>query len=697
MRRLFVVEGEDGFTTAGTAVALLLAIVLAFGGVRACWVQSRSGQVQYVADAAALAAEGAVAEFVVYTQTIDAAILSLSVMGLASYAASAVAAFVPGGEGVATKFAELGSKVFKTRDGFAKSAVKGLNLAQKLMPAICTKRANDVLRANAAAGGVAYHGVAVPLPLTGEKLNISGGEQLRDAGEEIASKEQEVEEEVKKQEKARERMEQAKEKAWFADCGGEVCMRERASTLAGLSGTANPHYADVDSWSFSVAIERAKSYYEARCRQELGSGSGGSPELVGQSVARKAFYRYAADAVAKGKVSTDTQGNESPHLQSLPRNTDQMKRTSLYTEPVYPVCQTEKGKVLHAYEGCPAYKKGSPAGKGSVGAIEEGKLSECSECRFSIVTLGRVPSASTSIDNGFEYYYRLVVEASEDYRAAAREVEESSGKLRDAAEEMQGSFRDAVSSLAGMRLNIQPPGRYGCVCIVVVDESSTSIGGTFAGGETSLAARIAISAATLAEDEAVDQSQVLSSVGAGLVPQEGVSGALAKLLFGAWGKALGSYAEGITGIEEVVKNVLGSIPLVGTDLSAWVADGFSDAVATGGLKPTELKAFKPVLVASKDVLEADDSSLSRAVLSAKRGAELASEVSVGELSNAIELLKGLDLGEGESVAGDMVVLATLSLSLANLGVGEKTLGIPEMEGLVQEFAESLMGVQGGLR
>lgn len=697
MRGLFIARGEEGFTTVGTAVALLLAIVLAFGGVQACWVQSRSGQVQYVADAAALAADGVVAEYVVYAQTIDAAILSLSLIGLASYAASAVAAFVPGGEGVAAKFVELGSKVFETRESFAKSAVKGLNMAQKLMPAICTKRAYDVLEANSAASGISYHGVAVPLPLTGEKLSVSGGDELRDATEEIASKEQEVEEEVKKQEKAREEMEQAKERAWQADCAGNVCMRERASTLAGLSGAVNPQYTDVDSWSFSVPIERAKAYYKARQKQEAGSSYGGSPELVAESVARKAFYGYAAATVSKGSVSVDSQGNEAPRLQSLARNKEQMKKTYLYTESAYPVCQGSKGKVLHAYEGCPGYVKGSPAGRASVSAIDAGEMSECAECKFSIVTLGRVPSASTSIDNGFEYYYRLVVEASEDYRSAAREVEKSSGKLRDAAEEMQGSFKDALSSLAGMRLNIQPPGRYGCVCIVVADESTASIGGSFARGQTTLAPRVAVSAATLAEDEAVDQAQVISNVGSGLVPQECVTGALAKALFGAWGKALGAYAQGVTGVEEVIKGALASIPLVGTDLSAWVADGFSDAATASGLAPAELKAFKPVLVASKDVLEADGSSLSGALLSAKRGAELASEVSIGELSNAIEMLKGLDLGEGEVSTDDVLVLATLSLSLGNLGVGERPIGISEMGDLVSLFAESLSSVQGGLR
>ena len=492
-------------------------------------------------------------------------------------------------------------------------------------------------------------------------------------------------------------MEQAKERAWRADCADEICMRERAETLARLRGSENPRYADVDSWGFAVAIERAGAYYKARFDQEQGALCDASPELVGESVARKAFYRYAAATVAKGKVGVDAQGSELPQLEPLARNKEQMMATFLYTESVYPVCKTGKGRVLHAYEGCPAYKKGAAAGKAAVSAIESGEVSKCSQCKFSIVTLGRVPSASTSIGNGFEYYYRVVVEASSDYRAAARELVEGTGKLRDAAEEMQGSLKKALASLAGTRIDIQPPGRYGCVCIVVAERSNMDIGGSFAGGQATLGARVAISASTLAEDPAVDQSQALASLGAGLVPQECVSGSLAKTLFGVWGKALQAYSQGVTGVEDVVRSVLGSVPLVGTELSTWVADGFNDVVVSSGLQPVQVKALKPVLVNSKDVLEVDKSSLSNALLSAKRGAELASEVSVGELSNVVDLLKGLGFEEGGTDANDALVLATLSLSLANLGVGERDISISDAADLARVFAESLSGLQGSLR
>ena len=213
LRDLFFRRGDEGFTTAGTAVALLLAVVLAFGAVQAHWIQARSGQVQYVADAAALAADGAVAELVAYAQAADAALLSLSLMALTAYAASAVAAFVPGGQEVATRLADLGSRVFKTRDSFAESAQKGLDAAYKALPALCTLRALQVMGANALASGQEYWGVAIPLPLAADAPLLASANEAKESAEEIYSQEEQVQEEVQRQEAASKRMEEARRSA----------------------------------------------------------------------------------------------------------------------------------------------------------------------------------------------------------------------------------------------------------------------------------------------------------------------------------------------------------------------------------------------------------------------------------------------------------------------------------------------------
>ena len=696
LRMFFKKDPEDGFTTAGMAVALLLSVVLAFGAVQAHWVQSRSGQIQYVADAAVLAADGAVAELVVYAQTIDAALLSLSLMGIASYAACGVAAFIPGGEAISAKFADLGESIFKTRKAFLKTAQKGLDTAQTLMPAICTKRACEVIEANARLSGQTYYGVAIPLPLEGEKLSLDDGNQTQNSAQEIDSKTDEVSEEVEKQQEAREQMDKAKLAAWKADCGSDVCMRERAQTLAGLSGADNPKYASVDTWGFTVPLKRAKRYYSARLEAEPGANASGSPELVGESVARKAYYAYALTEVSKGRVSKDGQGNEKPDLKELARNTAQVKETSLYTDAVYPVGISGSKKTLHAYEGCPAYQKQKPTGTAAVSAIDTGEVGKCSQCKFSVVTLGRVPSASTSINNGFEYHYRLVVEASKSYEEAAQKVAQGQSELEEAAGQMASALKEALSSLAQARIDIQPPGRYGCICIVVAGESKLNIGESFIEAPARLGKRIAISGATLAQDADVDQSEVLQAVGAGLVPQEGLADFLAKTLFGCWGDALGAYEEGTQGVVDVIGKVMGSIPLVGSDLSVWVTDKFKDAAEQCGLSPAQVKAYKPVLVNTQVILEADSSSLSNALLSAKEGAELASEASIGDISGILDMLKGCGTGDVKLDANGALVLATLSLGLADLGVGEESITIEGMQDVAGQFLQSLSEVRGSL-
>ena len=691
------VGDEDGFTSVGAAIALLLSIVLAFGAVQVHWTQSKAGQVQYVADAAALAADGAVAEFIAYAQTIDAALLSLSLVGVASYAASAVAVFIPGGEGVAAKMADFGANVFRTRDSFAKTAKKGLNAAQKLMPALCTKRAMEVLRANSSSSGVEYCGVAIPIPLTADNLKICSDKGAEEASKDIAEREDEVTQEVREQEEVQNKMDQAKLAAWKADCGDAVCMRERAQVLAALSGNVNPGYASVETWTFEAPLRRAQNYYKARFKAEPGERADGSPELIGESVARKAFYKYAIEEVSKGHVTTDAQGNECPDLKLLARNKETVKKTRLYTDAVYPLSLSGKRITLHAYAGCPGCKKGAAAGLGAVSMVEEGAASICADCKFSATTLGRVPSASTSIGNGFEYHYRLVVEASQRYRAAAEELRESAKKLQEAATDMKESFGEALGSLADARIDIQPPGRYGCICIVYAAASEVDIANGFMGGETRLGPRMAISAATLAPDDAVDQAAVLSNIGAGLVPQEGLVGSLAKMVFGCWGEALGAYTKGAAGVADVVTSVIRTIPLVGTDLSEWVASGFEDVAASSGLAPAEVRALKPVLVNSGEVLSRDGSLISSALLSAKKGAALASEASMGDFSDVFALLDGLVMEDGEVNRDGVLVLATLSLGLANLGVGDRAIAIEDADNIAAQFYQYLSQTRGGLR
>lgn len=132
--RMPFMRAEGGFTTPAAAVALLVVCALAFVCTRGITVGSRSGQIQYVADAGALAADNVVAEFVTAGQVVDATALSFSLLGLTVYAVSAVAAFIPGAQGAATEIASLGSKVLQTRDKFVETAIRGVKCRAKGAP-----------------------------------------------------------------------------------------------------------------------------------------------------------------------------------------------------------------------------------------------------------------------------------------------------------------------------------------------------------------------------------------------------------------------------------------------------------------------------------------------------------------------------------------------------------------------------------
>ena len=96
----------------------------------------------------------------------------------------------------------------------------------------------------------------------------------------------------------------------------------------------------------------------------------------------------------------------------LPRNTNEMKATDLYTDSVYPV----SGGALHAWEGCP--DGGGIEGSARFRRLDSGAYSTCETCGFNAASMGSVAAASTSVENGFEYHFRKVAESARDYERA---------------------------------------------------------------------------------------------------------------------------------------------------------------------------------------------------------------------------------------------------------------------------------------
>ena len=688
---------EGGFTTPAAAVALLVVCALVFVCTRGVTIGSRSGQIQYVADAGALAADNVVAEFVTAGQVVDATALSFSLLGLTVYAASAVAAFIPGAQGAAVEIAGMGSKVLHARDAFVESAIRGLDAAQKALPAICALRSAQVIQANADASGIPYAGIAITSPMQGIDISIPDDAKVKEAADEIEAREPEIQDASMRQKEAQEREDAARERAWRADCGNDgMSMYERAGKLSSISGARNPYFSSPDRWSFSVALSRAQAYYESRYNAEPGAYASGSPELVAESVARKQFYAYACDEVSRGYVETSPSGTEVPHLVQLARNTEQIKGTSLYTSAIYPASSNGDTRYLHAYSGCPQYAAGSAAGTAAVCEIDSGSVQRCPVCKFSATTLGRVPSASTSIDNGFEYYYLAVVEASRDYAQAANDGEQAKQVLSEAKSSIGSLLSEALESLSGTRYDPQPPGRYGCVCVVIAPISQVA-DVPFVDDDAQMPARIAISGATLAPDEASDQGNVISGIAEGLIPQESITSSLAKMVFGAWGNMLAAYSDGTEGLKEGFRKTLGTIPIVGTALSDSAVTAFEGALTSAGLEPANLDTYKPVLVNTAHILERDSGGIAQTLARMKQAAQIYGAVNMGDMRALVSDIQAIP-----EVAGflDERGLKIAEIPLADIGLGNGSgklyLPVPKdldarIEDVVGGFLDNLGG------
>lgn len=110
MRSSSLFWAEEGFSTVGIVLALLISISLIFTAARVYEINSCSSRVQEVADAAALAAENTVGEFYLVAGISDAVILSLSLTTAGCLGLSVVCACVPPRLGLIENFFGNGSK-----------------------------------------------------------------------------------------------------------------------------------------------------------------------------------------------------------------------------------------------------------------------------------------------------------------------------------------------------------------------------------------------------------------------------------------------------------------------------------------------------------------------------------------------------------------------------------------------------------
>ena len=514
MMKRDVLFEKDGFSTLGMVVALLVTLSLLFSAARVYRVSSASADIQNVADAAALAAENEVAEFMIVVRVCDAVVLSLSLTGLASYGLGIVALCVPGAAGVGEKLIEMGGKVMDARDAFADKAANGLNQLQKALPFLAAANAATVASSNNGSSlGAEYLALAVLVPTEGEKIGIDSVEEADKLEKAVDEQADDLERAAKEAEEAAQEANEAKMRAFSRDCGDDpsYCMYERARTLSSIEAADNPLYRSVDAWSFSVPLKRAQAYYASRLAEEAPEGA--SVEEQARSALRERFYRFASSEVGRGYVH-ETEGSFDAFFPQLPKNTDEMRLTALYTETAYPVTMDSSGSpVMHAWAGCP--QAGGATARGSIAQMEAGGYAMCPACGFTAASMGKVAAASTSIENGFEYHYVAVAQAAEDYQKARARLDPRTAAVKNQAQGLLDLCKQALEQVGGQRIDAAPPGRLGVVVMVAnmrAAAASTGFESSFVQEGGMLGMRAAVSAATLVPDSADEGRSVLASL-----------------------------------------------------------------------------------------------------------------------------------------------------------------------------------------
>ena len=606
---------EDGaYTTLSSAVVILVVLTLLFSSAAAIWSMSRAGDTQAAADSGALAGANVVASYHTAATVVDASILSLGLAGFATIGTGLVAILIPGAELAAGDMVDTGIEIIKTRNKFAKSASKGLQKIEMALPYLVAARATQAVSAQDTEGAT-YTGTALAVPRTSESdfVALEGSEISTDV---IKDTSKDLERAADELQKASEETAKAKERAWLADCGGSdpasvgscSCMWERARSLAKLSDIENPHYASSVTWEPQVALDRAKAYYRLRLANEAPQGS--SVETKAESAARKAFYTYASAEVNRAYITEDGDRTTS-YIPLLPRNTDEVRATELYTDAAWPTSTNDGKTYLHYGTSCPNYKKGTPGGLASVAAYDG--QDKCNRCHFGVSSLGAVAAPSTSIENGFEYHFDEFKGALEDYVECRNKELELMRQTEDEADRAGNAFDEAIKALSGERPRIAPPGRNGVVAFAVSgaisspDELSSSFNAAVRLGE-----RGAISAAVLAPDDATAQNNVLSRFFSTLEERSGGVAGVLDGVMDVWGRLLVGYGD-IQGsadelMGEMIDGLGGGSGALGS-IASRLGDTVSASVAALGLEPSDLRLRKPVLTDTANVIKSPGSDI----------------------------------------------------------------------------------------
>ena len=608
-----LIKDNQGFTTLGMTVSLLLCLSLVLSSVQVYRINSASAAIQNTADACALAAQAEVAEFMVVAQVCDAVVLSLSLASSVSAGAGVACLCTPVTAPLSAGFIDAGKTFAQARSTFSKTAKTGLQTFQRALPFIAAARAAAVAQSNSAQGSFDYHAIAVCFPQQGEDIDVANtSDAAQELFSEIDKQSGQIQQEAEKAETAAQEALEAKQRGFEADCGGSngaYCLYERASSLAGMKGAENPYYSSVDAWSFSVAFERACAYYQKRLESE--APSSGSISEQSQSAVRRIFYQFAYKEMQKGYVD-ETEDSFTANFPLLPKNMQEVRQTDLYTALYFPV--TSQGDVLlmHGWAGCP--KATGYIRLGSIQELEQqaSAFTTCPACEFVPESLGNVAAATSSVKTGFEYHYIRLAQAANDYQKARENLDPLTKQVKSATQALFDSCKEYASQALNDRIHVSPPGKYGTIA-VVFDTSAISIPSWWViNTANTLSTRVAVSGASLMEDTSEEGATVLSSVFDGLSNEaKNAIGPLDAALH-CWSGLLEAYSAGQQALSSTIKDLLDNIPLVSASgLGTWAEKAFQETMDLLGLQPARLKVLKPLVVNTSSVASACDDSLAQ--------------------------------------------------------------------------------------
>lgn len=588
------VEDDGGYTSLSVVVALLLALIMLFSTATVVWVSARAAHIQRVADAGALAGARVISAYSSVVQIVDGCVVSMGLAGVASYGAGLALACIPGCGALGTKVTDTASSILRMRQRFARTAARGLEQFEHVLPALIIANSSSCISANSTESH-AYYGCSVPFPQ--QSQSQFDGLQVDFDDSEMKEQTQSLAEHSDALQDLQEEIDTAKREAYHADSENDpFCLEQRAAHLAGLTPNENPHYPSIETWTFGVSILRARAYYAKRLATVAPLQN--THEAVVDSMCRREFYRYAVQQLQQAYYRELPDHTVELYMPDLPRNTDEMKQTSLYTSPLWPVSSEEGRRVLHATDACPRLTQATGM-YASLQDLDTHRVHECDLCGLTTSKFGRVAQASTAINNGFEFYYRKVVEASKRYAPALAQLRKQEDALYEQARHSSQSFQEALNQLSVARPRICPPGAWGCIAVVGRSEGSETPEGLRAGLILAehLPFGVAFSGATLAPQDREGNETVLAHFFDHMSQSEHIAGVLMDGVMELWSRVLMGYQSGYEQIGSIAGDFLDGFDRIsGGTVGHWLKEQFKQMMHDIGLDPPDLRMRKPVLV-----------------------------------------------------------------------------------------------------